>query len=235
MSRVQRVQSKQSHKKTLFYVVLFGLIGWFLLTSGFSFLVNSSVFIGDLIGGKRSEYDYGKTPEFYTLEFNNVPVATNTASLVISGTADNLQEVTLYLNDKRLKKISVTTDGTFTTTIDRYREGANELYAIGKNTKTNEVKKTETISFSYATSKPVLEITEPSDGYKTPRDEVKIAGKTNGQEMSVHIQGFLATVDASGAFQSSVRLKDGENKITVSVLDQAGNKEEKTITVFYEK
>ncbi len=235
MSRVQRVQSKQSHKKTLFYTVFFLVLGWFLLTSGFSFLVNSSVFIGDLIGGKRSEYDYGKTPSFYSLEFNEVPVATNTASLVISGTADNLQEVTLYLNDRRLKKIAVQSDGSFSTTIDRYREGLNELYAVGKNTKTDGTKKSEVVSFSYATAKPVLEITEPSDGYKTPRDEVKVAGKTNGQEMSVHIQGFLATVDASGVFQSLVRLKEGENKVSVTVTDNAGNTEEKTITIFYEK
>ncbi len=218
-------------------MVVGGLVlGWFLLTSGFSFLINSSVFVGNLFGGGRSEYDFGTAPKFYNLEFDEIPSATNSAGLQVSGIAENLDEITIYVNGSRNKKIEVDSEGKFSTILSNYDQGNNTLYAIGRNKKTSETKKTTTISFLYKTEKPSIEITEPSDGHKTPRDEIKVVGKTNAEEeMSVRVQGSLTTVDTSGNFQSFVRLKEGENKIKITVSDAAGNTEEKEITVFYEK
>lgn len=210
--------------------------GWFLLTSGFSFLINSSVFVGNLFGGGRSEYDFGTAPKFYNVEFDEIPAATNSADLQVSGIAENLDSITLYLNGSRHKKIDVDTNGKFLTILSNYDQGNNSLYAIGRNNKTDATKKTATVSFLYKTEKPTIEITEPSDGLKTPRDEIKVSGKTNTSEnMTVRVQGALTTVDASGNFQSFVRLKEGENKIKITVTDAAGNTEEKEITVHYEK
>jgi len=214
-----------------------GLVaGWFLLTSGFSFLINSSVFVGNLFGGGRKEYDFGTAPKFYNIEFEEIPSATNSAGLSISGIVENLDQVTLYLNGSRSKKIDVDSDGKFSTILSNYDQGSNDLYAIGRNSKTGSTKKTGTVSFLYKTAKPTIEISEPSDGHKTPRDEIKVVGKTNsGEEMTVRVQGALTTVDAGGSFQAFVRLKEGENKIKIDVSDAAGNSEEKEITVFYEK
>ena len=212
------------------------ILGWFLLTSGFSFLINSSVFVGNLFGGGRSEYDFGTAPKFYNIEFDEIPAATNSAELQVSGIAENLDEITLYLNGSRSKKIDVDAEGKFSTILSNYDQGNNTLYATGRNNKTNSTKKTDAISFLYKTEKPTIEIIEPSDGHKTLRDEIKVSGKTNfGEEMTVRVQGSLTTVDASGNFQSFVRLKEGENKIKITVNDSAGNVEEKEITVFYEK
>lgn len=218
-------------------MVIGGLVlGWFLLTSGFSFLINSSVFVGNLFGGGRSEYDFGTAPKFYNIEFDEVPAATNSAEFAISGIAENLDEVTLYLNGSRAKKVDVDVDGKFSTILSNYDQGNNNLYAVGRNKKTSTSKKTSVVSFLYKTEKPSIEITEPTDGSKTPRDELKVAGKTNaGEQMTVRVQGALTTADAGGAFQSFVRLKEGENKIKITINDAAGNTEEKEITVFYEK
>lgn len=212
------------------------ILGWFLLTSGFSFLINSSVFVGNLFGGGRSEYDFGTAPKFYNIEFDEVPAATNSASLQVSGIAENLDEITIYVNGSRSKKIEVDSEGKFSTVLSNYDQGTNTLYAIGRNDKTKQNKKTEIISFLYKTAKPTIEISEPSDGSRTPRDEIKVSGKTDAEEdMTVRVQGALTTVDASGNFQSFVRLKEGENKIKITVTDAAGNTEEKEITVYYEK
>ena len=218
-------------------MIVGGLVmGWFLLTSGFSFLINSSVFVGNLFGGGRSEYDFGTAPKFYNIEFDEVPAATNSASLQVSGIAENLDEITIYVNGSRSKKIKVDSEGKFSTVLSNYDQGTNTFYAIGRNDKTKQNKKTEIISFLYKTAKPTIEISEPSDGSRTPRDEIKVSGKTDPEEdMTVRVQGALTTVDASGNFQSFVRLKEGENKIKITVTDAAGNTEEKEITVHYEK
>lgn len=236
MSRLTRINSRHSRQRTVTLVVVAVVVGWFLLTSGFSLLINSSVFVGNLFGGGRSEYDFGTAPKFYNIEFDELPSATNSAGLQVSGIAENLDTITLYLNGERHKKIEVDSDGKFSTILSDYDQGNNSLYAIGRNNKTDATKKTVTISFLYKTEKPSIEIAEPSDGLKTPRDEIKVSGKTNTSEnITVRVQGALTTVDASGNFQSFVRLKEGENKIKITVADGAGNAEEKEITVFYEK
>lgn len=236
MTRLDRIKSKRSKRQTFVLVIIGVVVGWFVLTSGFSFLINSSVFVAGLFGGGRSEYDFGTAPKFYSIQFDEIPAATNSAGLAVSGVADNLDEIKLYLNGKLTKKIKVDSEGKFSTILSNYDQGNNSLYAVGANNKTSETKKTDTVSFLYRTSKPTIEITEPSDGSKTPRDEIKVSGKTNsGEDMTVRIQGLLSTVDSNGNFQSFVRLKEGENKIKIMVSDTAGNTEEKEITVSYEK
>ena len=42
-------------------------------------------------------------------------------------------------------------------------------------------------------------------------------------------------VDANGSFETSVRLKDGDNQIVATAQDIAGNVETKTIKVTYQK
>lgn len=236
MTRLDRIKSKRSKQQTFVLVIVGVVVGWFVLTSGFSFLINSSVFVAGLFGGGRSEYDFGTAPKFYSIQFDEIPAATNSAGLAVSGVADNLDEIKLYLNGKLIKKVKVDSDGKFSTILSNYEQGNNSLYAVGANNKTSETKKTDTVSFLYRTSKPTIEITEPSDGSKTPRDEIKVSGKTNsGEDLTVRIQGLLSTVDSNGNFQSFVRLKEGENKIKIMVSDTAGNTEEKEITVSYEK
>lgn len=236
MTRLDRIKSKRSKQQTFVLIIVGVVVGWFVLTSGFSFLINSSVFVAGLFGGGRSEYDFGTAPKFYSIQFDEIPAATNSAGLAVSGVADNLDEIKLYLNGKLIKKVKVDSDGRFSTILSNYDQGNNSLYAVGANNKTSEMKKTDTVSFLYKTSKPTIEITEPSDGSKTPRDEIKVSGKTNsGEDMTVRIQGLLSTVDSNGSFQSFVRLKEGENKIKITVSDSAGNTEEKEITVSYEK
>ena len=236
MTRLDRIKSKRSKQQTFVMIVVAVVLGWFILTSGFSLLINSSVFVGGLLGGGRNEYDFGSSPKFYNIEFDEIPSATNSAGLTVSGLAENLDEIKFYLNGSLTKKIKIDSDGKFSTVLTNYDQGSNELYAVGTNNKTNATKKTVTVSFFYKTAKPTIEITEPSDGHKTPRDEIKVAGKTNSnEEMTVRIQGSLSTIDSNGNFQSFVRLKEGENKIMIVVNDTAGNSEEKEITVFYEK
>ena len=100
-----------------------------------------SVFVGNLFGGGRSEYDFGTAPKFYNIEFDEVPAATNSASLQVSGIAENLDEITIYVNGSRSKKIEVDSEGKFSTVLSNYERGTNSFYAIGRNDKTTENKK----------------------------------------------------------------------------------------------
>ena len=69
---------------------------------------------------KRQEYDFGTAPKFYSVQFDEIPAATNSAGLTVSGVADNLDEIKFYLNGKLTKKIRVDSDGKFSTILSNY-------------------------------------------------------------------------------------------------------------------
>ena len=79
-----------------------------------------------------------------------------------------------------------------------------------------------------------MEITEPSDNFSTSNQEIKIKGSTD-KETYVHINDLPVVVDANGNFETSIRLKDGDNQITATAQDIAGNTETKTLKVTYQK
>ena len=75
---------------------------------------------------------------------------------------------------------------------------------------------------------------EPSDNSTTNTQEIKV------KEIPIKKHIFISNdlpviVDANGGFETSIRLKDGDNQITATAQDMAGNIETKTIKVTYQK
>jgi len=68
----------------------------------------------------------------------------------------------------------------------------------------------------------------------TNNQEIKVKGNTD-KETYIHINDIPVVVDANGAFETSVRLKDGDNQINATAVDIAGNIETKTLKVIYQK
>ncbi len=95
-------------------------------------------------------------------------------------------------------------------------------------------KKTSDYNVFYSDDKPKLEITEPQDNSKTSKSEITIIGSTDN-DITVRTNNLPVIVDATGKFRTTLRLKEGENKIEISAVDDAGNNETKTITVTYQK
>ena len=86
----------------------------------------------------------------------------------------------------------------------------------------------------YKSEKPKLEIKEPQDGLKTNKQEVNLVGETD-KETYIKVNDLPVVVDAQGVFQTTLKLKEGENKIIITAQDIADNLEEKVLTVIYEK
>lgn len=200
-------------------------------TIGLPFLVNSSFYVARLFGGNKDSTESVSEP-LGTLEINSLPVATNSARIIVSGTVENFDELYFYVNDEEVKKVSPDED--FEEEIGDLQIGDNEIYLKAVSKKSNRKKETPKYIVIYKTNKPKLEVLEPTDNSKTSHDEINIVGKTD-KDTSLQINSFPVIVDANGNFKSSVKLKEGENKILVRVEDAASNNEEKTLTIIYEK
>ncbi len=227
LSRRQRKLFKS--RLFLFLSIVIGLI--ILFSVGFPLLINSSLYVSQLFGGKKDTTE-NLSEALGTLEIDSLPVATNSARIIVTGNVENFDELYFYINDQEVKNVQP--DETFEEEIGDLQPGDNEIYLIAVNKKTKKKKETPKYTVVYKTGKPKLEILEPVDNSKTSRDEINVTGKTD-KDVNLQINSIPVTIDANGNFKTSIRLKEGENKITVRVEDSAGNFEEKILTLTYEK
>lgn len=232
-SRLEEHEKKLIRSRLITLGVILALFLIFMTTIGLPLLINGSVFIGDILSGKKAENE--KFAEALgDFSINEIPSATNSAEINVSGNVENLQTLEVFLNNERVDSLNVEKEEDFSATITGLLAGENQIYFVGKVNSSSATKKSQTYTVSFRNQKPKLEISEPSDNAVTPRDEIKVAGKTD-QNVSVFINDYPVIADSTGGFQTQVKLKEGENKIKILVRDSAGNSDSKEITVKYEK
>ena len=233
MRRLERVQEKKLKNKIVVYLAVFILVVYFIFTYGIRLLLNTSSFISGLFP-QPSPKPLSKTEEsFSSIDISSIPQATNSAKIIISGSTLNFDILDFYLNDKKVKEIKSSSD-IFNEEIGDLEKGDNSIYIRARSEDNRTIKKTIIYKVFYKNEKPKLEITEPSDNFSTSNQEIKIKGSTD-KETYVHINDLPVVVDANGNFETSIRLKDGDNQITATAQDIAGNTETKTLKVTYQK
>ena len=233
MSRLEQQKRKKYYQQFIIYIFLFILVLAFFATIGLKILINTSLFIAGLSQTKQTtEKEVGNDTILFPPEITDIPVATNSATIKISGRAQEKKAITIFVNDENQKELIATEDG-FETEIT-LNEGENEVYVEIADEEKKLSKKSPIYKVFYKNKKPELLIGTPVDGERVIRDEVVINGQTDS-DASVKINGSPAVTDSEGTFSHTVRLKEGENRIEVTAADDAGNTETKIITVIYER
>lgn len=195
-------------------------------------LVSFTLFLNQLAHTDSKQQTTQQAERFNTVNIDPIPSATNSSTLVFSGTALNFDKLELYLNDEKQDEISIS--DTFSGEIKGLEKGTNTIHFIAKSTQSKEIKKTELYDVLYKSDKPKLEVSEPSDNTKINKEDVKISGQTD-KETTIRVNGQPLIVDVAGKFTTMFRLKEGENKIQITAEDIVGNQEKKDITVTYSK
>ena len=122
----------------------------------------------------------------------------------------------------------------FSEEIGDLEKGDNNFYIQAKSKDSKIKKNTITYKVFYKNEKPKLDISEPSDNSTTNNQEIKVKGSTD-RETYVRVNDLPVVVDASGGFETTVRLKDGDNQIVITASDIAGNMETKFLKTTYQK
>ena len=233
MARLDQHRKKQFTSKILTVSIILIAIVIFIFFIGIKLLLNASVFIANLTQ-PDVKIEEQKPDDFYgTIHIDSIPIATNSAEIIIEGTALNFDILKVYLNKDKVKESNVLSDS-FTLKIGNLTKGENEIYVIAEEEKNNEKKTSKTHFVIYKDSKPKLEINEPKDNSKTSKNEINVIGETD-KETEVRINGFPVVIDANLSFEKSVKLNEGENTINLEAEDIAGNIEKKEIKIIYEK
>jgi hypothetical protein len=234
MRTVSSHQQKRYFRQIIFYFFLLILVVVFIATVGIKLIINLTLFIADITHPKI-ENSLPKTQEteiIFPPEISELPSATNSSKIKISGSARGGKNLSIFVNDQLQKEV-VLQDDSFETEID-LNSSQNSIYLVLENPQTKEKKHSNVYTVIYKSEKPKLEITSPEDQKKISKDEVEIVGQTE-KEIFIKINDLPVVVDAEGKFSYNLKLKEGENKILVEAQDIAGNIETKELTVIYQK
>ncbi len=233
-SRLSRRLENQT-KKTFFLSIAGILVVLFLLIKfGIPLLANFSIFISGINSkdetiNKKDSLTFVPPPIL-----QDVPTATFSAQISISGTGVKDNKIKLYVNDRLVDDTTLVSDTNFTFKDVLLTKGENIIHAksITKDNKQSDF--SNTLVISYKDSTPTLTIDSPKDNQAFSKDEnsANVSGKTD-PKVRVYVNGFWAIVDDSGKFSYILPLKSGENKISISAVDEAGNKTEKELKVTY--
>ncbi len=219
----------------IFSVLVLLTIIVFLFTIGLKILLNASVFVANLGQKQTKTSPLNKNQDFIgSIDVNDIPVATNSPRIIVSGSVVSFNQLEFYINGDIVKDVSLTASDNFSEEIRDLKKGDNEIYIIAKLKDQDQEKKSKVFSVEYKSDLPKLDISQPMDNAKTNQQEITVSGSTD-KDTYVKINDLPIVVDAQGNFQTTVRLKDGDNKINVMAQDIAGNISSKTITVTYQK
>lgn len=238
MSRLENYFKKERRKRLL--ILIFFIIAAFYLffNYGIPLLINSVLLVKNLQQPKNSTTNNTneKNNNFiYLLEIDDLPPATNSSRIIITGTTFNLTKLIFYLNGKKVKEKNLKNDGSFFQIIDNLKENENnKIFIKGLNKENKPVKQSKIYSVFFKKNKPKIEIIEPEDNKKVNQSTVIIKGTTD-KETIVKINDYPVVVNPLGQFEYEITLNEGENKIKIQAEDIAGNQELKTLTIFYEK
>lgn len=232
MSRLEKHQNKQILQRIVIALVLFVAFVVFFFSVGIKMLVSFTLFINQLANNGSKQQSTQQIDSFNTVNIDPIPSATNSATLMFSGTALNFDKLEIYLNNEKQDEISIS--DSFSGEIKGLERGTNSVHFIAKSSTSKETKKTPVYDVLYKSDKPKLEVQEPADNSKTNKEDVKISGQTD-KETTVRVNGQPLIVDVEGKFTTMFRLKEGENKIHITAEDIVGNQEVKDLTITYSK
>lgn len=234
-SRRSRNLDKQSKKQ--FYISVVGIIVILFLFFRFGLAIIGDV--ASFVSGFGREEEIGKRPNaeipLTPPLLDDLPEATDKQTLTISGTTSVSDgEVEIFVNERLKDTVILRNSNTFETELNLV-EGENVIQVrITQDGRKGELSGEYRIS--YLKDKPKLEISSPSDLQTFKKEDQAITVKgTTQSENTVTVNDLVAIVDSSGTFSISINLVEGENQLKIAVQNPAGVKEEKTLTVKYEK
>lgn len=233
-SRLEQHQQKNFRRTIILIIIVIFAIVYFIFSYGFKLLLTVSTFIASLNNRKSETQIIKKEDEYGLISIDSIPSSTNSAKIYVGGSVINFNKVYFYINGDQVKDINLNSSDNFNEIIGDLKVGNNEIFVKGKQDDKSAGKKTKIYNIIYKDTKPKLDITEPQDNTKTSKNEITIKGSTD-KETFIKINNLPIVVDSLGNFQTTLMLQEGDNNITISAEDIAGNTENKTMKVAYQK
>lgn len=236
--RIQRVdlltkkQEKLQVKKAVWLSLISIIIAVLILTFGIGVLGGFADLLNKIFTSENS--NDGKNTSIQAPLIDELPSATNSARLKISGLALEGRKVFFYLGDEKTGESDVSGDR-FNYEDFILHEGENEVRvkSQGENEAESDFSKSYKVIFDQ--KEPELVIDSPTEGQTfSGNNRISIKGKSE-KNAQVYANGFLANENSDGNFEVFVPLNEGDNEVEVKAIDVAGNSKSQKIKVRFNK
>ena len=233
-SRIRRYEEKKLQMRLVLAVLGSIAVLVFILVFGFKILVGFSLLVDKIRGG--SPVSQNTQTLLLPPSLDPLPSATNSATLIISGSGTPGAILILYVNEGETQKLTIPTDGRFSIPSVKILEGMNTISAKITDEKQNTSDLSNVLTVSSKRTPPSLEVISPSSNTTINGDKntVDVVGKTE-QDTVIAINDRLAVVNADETFRYPFQLKEGDNILKISATDTAGNQTVIERRVIYQK
>jgi len=221
-SRLRKFEDRRQEKKIVVSIIGIIAIFSFLGIFGIRILIGFSLLVDKLRG----------TPQQQVIqqlilppELDSLPIATNSATIAVSGKGQTGMTVIVYINETDTEKATVDKDGSFTIPTVKLIEGANTISAKQTADNKNVSALSEVFTVISKKSKPSLEITYPTDNQQIRQEQnsISVTGKTNDEVNTVTINDRFVIVQSDGSFSYDLNVPEGDSVIKIIAADTAGN------------
>jgi len=231
-SRLYKRLESKSKKNILVNVILIVFIIVILAKFGIPMIINFTFFISGKTSSKIDTIQKNSVSFVAAPVLKSLPIATNSAEIVVTGEALDNQTVSLYVNNILVDQTKSESNGSFSFNVTLSEE--ENAIKVKSSSEDIESDFSKTLHISYKNSPPTLNIDNPADGetFSGEQKTISIEGKTDPL-VKVTVNGYRAITDQGNNFFYNLPLKDGENIIKIIAVDGASNKTEKEIKVIY--
>lgn len=223
-SRFEQISRKRYQRNIIliFVGIIILLIVFFV--NAVPLLINLSLFIENFRNDDNKNVITNNTSYIPPPVIDPLPNATNSANIIIKGTALPKQIIKLYINNTYTKQAAVAGDRTFVFKNVSLSKEDNNIKAKSIAVDKKESGYSQIIHIVYKNKAPQLTINTPTDKQiiTDGGSQTKIEGKTD-TGVQVTVNDHWAIVDNTGNFSYLLNLQKGENKINVIASDDAGN------------
>jgi hypothetical protein len=234
-SRLARQEAKRFTTQAIGFGFLAIAIIALVIFVGIPGLIKLSVFLGEL-NSSANPINQTDTIPPPPPQLIPLPEAINTTTVTIEGYAEKGSFLSLYINGAKAKESLVDDQGAFTFHNMALVDGLNTIYAKTKDAAGNESSVSPSVQVYVYTENPTITISYPVEGQKffgLSNQQLVIEGSTANKNR-VLINEHQALMGADGTFKHRLQLNEGDNTITVTAIDPAGNQTEETIKVSFQ-
>lgn len=235
-SRLMRQENRRMAKQTIIILLLTLALIIVFFTVGIPSLVQLAVNLGN------SKADTPLSQQDDTIPppapfFDSIPEATSSAQIELSGMAESLSRITLYHNNRESAQTTTDNQGIFLFSQIDLDQGSNTFTA----TATDKAGNTSLISSQsiifYSNTPPELTITQPQSGdrFSGPLEQVITIKGTTDNDVQVTLNERILVVTSDGSFSTTHQLNEGNNTLTFTATDRAGNQTQEEIEVNYSR
>jgi hypothetical protein len=221
-SRLRRFEDKRQEKKIVISIIGIIAIFIFLGLFGVRILIGFSLLVDKVRGTSQQQVTQQL---ILPPELDPLPIATNSATIAVSGKGQAGMTVIVYINDTDTEKTTVDKDGSFALPSIKLIEGTNTISAKQTPDNKNVSALSEVLTIISKKSKPTLDVSYPSDNQQIRQDQniIAVTGKTNDEANTVTINDRLAILRSDGSFSYDLSVPDGDSVVKIIATDTAGN------------